>query len=95
MNEMEKNQLEEKEKEEIRRMVNEADAIYKFIQKSKLDATWMNDSERFMGFTFIHTKNLVKHSIILSKLTRWLIGLTITLVILSVVQIILIFTGCN
>ena len=66
-------------------------AIYLYIEKTGLSKEWMGDSERFMGFTFSHTKALLKHSITLTKLTRWLIFLTIALVISSAVQIILTF----
>ena len=93
MNQIEKIQLTKQEEQEIRIMINEATSIYEYIKKNNLNERWMGDSEQFMGFTFFHTKQLVKHSITLSKLTRWLIGLTIALVILSIVQIILFIIG--
>lgn len=81
--------LTKKEKKEIEEIIGEIEAIYQFIQKEGLYTEWMHDSERFIGFGFFHTKTLVKHSIVLSRLTRWLIGLTATLLILSFVQIVL------
>jgi len=90
MNVIEKRRLGEKEKEELRNMIEETTSIYEFIQNNKLFKEWMHDSERFIGFTFIHTKNLLRHSITLTRLTRWLIGLTIGLVIVSLVHIVLI-----
>ena len=89
MNNIQSHELEEKEKKEIRKMVEEATALYEFIQENGLTKRWMGDSEQFMGYTFIHTKNLVRHSITLTKLTHWLIGLTIGLAILSLVHIII------
>ena len=91
MNEMRKGELTKKEEEEIRKIINETTDIYDFIQKNNLYQQWMGDSERFMGFTFVHTKNLLKHSITLSKLTGWLMALTIALLISSIVQIFLTF----
>jgi hypothetical protein len=92
VNTVEKRKLTEKEEKEIRKIIDETTSIYDFMQKNDLYEQWMGDSERFMGFTFVHTKNLVKHSITLSKLTRWLIGLTITLVILSAIHIFLVLS---
>ncbi len=86
------NNLTEKEKEEIKNIIGEMWAIYLLIEKGGLHKPWMDDSERFIGFGFFHTKALVKHSITLSKLTRWLIGLTTALLVLSIVQITLFFT---
>ena len=75
--------LTEKEKGEIEKIIGEMWAIYLLIEKGGLHKPWMDDSERFMGFTFSHTKQLVNHSITLTNLTRWLIGLTIGLLILT------------
>jgi len=87
VNTTEKHELSNKEKGEIRKIIDETTAAYDFIEENRLYKGWMQDSERFMGFTFVHTRNLVRHSITLSKLTKGLIGLTIALVILSAVQI--------
>ncbi|MBI2859041.1 MAG: hypothetical protein HYX90_08180 [Chloroflexi bacterium] len=80
--------LTEKTKMEIEDIVGELDAVYEFIEKRGLNKRWMGDSERFMGFGFFHTKALVKHSIVLSRLTWALIGLTAALFILSFVQLV-------
>lgn len=79
--------LTEKGKKEIEAIIGEMEAIYQFIEKSGLNKSWMHDSERFMGFGFFHTKALVQHSIVLSRLTWGLIGLTAALLILSIVQL--------
>lgn len=83
MDTIEEHELEENEKKELRKMIKEAQAMYEFMREDGLTPEWMGDSERFMGFTFIHTKTLVKHSNALTKLTRWLIGLTIGLLVLT------------
>ena len=77
-----------KEKKEIEEVIGELWAIYMFIEKGGLHKPWMGDSERFMGFGFFHTKTMVKHSIVLSRLTWGLIGLTAVLLIVSIVQLI-------
>lgn len=79
--------LTEKGKKEIEDITGEMWAIYQYIEKGGLFKPWMADSERFMGFGFFHTKALVKHSIVLSRLTWGLIALTAALLILSIVQI--------
>ena len=66
-----------KEKSELENIVAEADALYDLMEQCKLGEKWKHDSERFMAFTAGHTRNLVKHSITLTKLTWLLIGLTI------------------
>ena len=83
--------LTKKEQEEVLKIVDENSAIYLLIEKGGYHKEWMHDSERFMGFTFSHTKALVKHSITLTKLTRGLIGLTVALAIIAIVQILLFF----
>jgi len=93
MNKIDKRELEEKEKEEIRKMVDETTAIYEFLDTNEVSKKWMNDSERFIGFTFVHTKYLVKHSITLTNLTRWLIGLTIGLLVLTLGNIFIILNN--
>lgn len=92
MHEREERVFTEKEKEELREAVKEAKAAYKLIQDEKLTGDWSGDSERFMALTYMHTKSLVAHSITLTKLTRGLIGLTIGLVIVSLVNIFLILS---
>ena len=84
--------LNEKEKGELREIVEEAKTVYNFIEEERLTGSWSGDSERFMALTFMHTKSLVAHSITLTKLTHWLIGLTIGLVIVSLVNIFLILS---
>lgn len=79
--------LTEKGKKEIEEIIGEMWAIYLLIEKGGLHKPWMDDSERFMGFGFFHTKTLVKHSIVLSRLTWGLIVLTAALLILSIVQL--------
>ncbi len=79
--------LTEKEKKEIEEVIGELGAIYLFIEKGGLNKPWMLDSERFMGFGFFHTKTLVTHSIVLSRLTWGLIALTAALLTLSIVQL--------
>ena len=81
----------EKEKEEIRKIVDETDVIYNFIEDNSLRRKWMGDSERFMGFSFFHTRELVKHSIALTKLTRWLEWLTFGLFLMTLIQILIHF----
>jgi len=80
--------LTEKGKKEIEEIIGEMWAIYMLIEKGGLHKPWMVDSERFMGFGFFYTKTLVKHSIVLSRLTWGLIGLTAALIILSIVQLV-------
>ena len=84
-----KRELEEKEKDELRKEVKYAQAVYDFIEKEDAMGHLRGDSERFMPMTFMQTKTLVAHSITLTKLTRWLIGLTIALTSLSITHIIL------
>jgi hypothetical protein len=60
VNNIQSHELEEKEKKEIRTMVEEATALYEFIKENGPTKNWMGDSEQFMGYTFIHIKNLVK-----------------------------------
>ncbi len=83
-------QLTQKEQEELIKEIEEAHAMYEFMEKQRLFRPWMGDSERFMGFTFLHTKALVKHSITLVNLTRWLKGLTIGLLVLTLGHIFII-----
>ncbi len=86
--------LEESEKEEIRILVRQAQAVYEFIEKvikeEGLKRDWTRDTERFMALTAGNTRNLVRHSIALTKLTCWLKWLTILLIGLSLVHIFLI-----
>jgi len=79
--------LTKKGKREIEDIVRELDAVYLFIEESGLNKRWMHDSERFMGFGFFHTKALVKHSIVLSRLTWALILVNVALLVLSIVQL--------
>lgn len=85
--------LTEKEKKEIEKIIGEISAIYLFIEKGGFFKPWMMDSERFMGFSFFHTKSLVAHSITLNRQTTWLKGLTISLLILSIVHIFIILNA--
>lgn len=75
--------LTKKAQKELKKMVNELQAIYLLTHKDKgkLYREWMHDSERFMGF-------LVSHSLTLIKLTRWLKWLTIGLIGLTIVHIV-------
>ena len=75
-----------KSKKEIEDIIGELWSIYLFIERGGLHKPWMGDSERFMGFGFFHTRALVKHSIVLSRLTWALILLTVALLVLSIVQ---------
>lgn len=81
--------LTEKGKKEIEDIIGWLWATYLLIEKGGLHKPWMDDSERFMGFGFFHTKTLAKHSIVLSRLTWGLIALTVALLILSIVQLLL------
>ena len=72
---------------EIENIVAEADALYDLMEQCKLGEKWKHDSERFMAFTAGHTRNLVKHSITLSKQTCVLIGLTVVLTVISAVNV--------
>jgi hypothetical protein len=83
------NTLSDKEKNEIEKIVDEMQAVYLYIEKNKLYKEWMHDSERFMGFTFGHTRELVRQSITLGKLTTWLVWLTAILAILTLVNILI------
>ena len=78
--------MDEKLKSEIERAVKEANEIYEYIESQHGRQDWMGDTERFIALTFLTTRDLIKHSVILSRLTKWLIGLTITLAIIAVVQ---------
>ena len=83
--------LEESEKEEIRILVRQAQAVYEFIDKvimeESLKRDWTGDTERFMALTAGNTRNLIRHSIALTKLTCWIKWLTILLAGLSLVHI--------
>jgi hypothetical protein len=81
--------MREIEKEEFRKMIKNADELYELFENERLGAEWKHDSERFMGLTFMYTTTLVKESISLSKLTKWLIGLTIALAVLTFFQIVI------
>jgi hypothetical protein len=83
------NNLSEAEQKEVKKIVDEMWAVYTLIEKTGIHKPWMDDSERFMGFNFYHSKVLVNHSKALSKLTWGLIGLTIALLVTSIVQIVL------
>lgn len=62
--------LTKKDQAEIKRIVDEMQAVFLLTkQEGELYRRWMHDSERFMGFTFSHTKALVKHSITLTRLS--------------------------
>lgn len=78
-----------KDKKEIEEIIGELWAIYLFIEKGGLHKPWMVDSERFMGFGFFHTKTLVKHSEVLSRLTWGFIGLTAVLLVVATFQLII------
>ena len=68
------NNLTTEDREEIKKIVDEMQAIHILTKEGgELYRKWMHDSERFMGFTFSHTKALVKHSI---TLTRWTYALS-------------------
>ena len=90
MSETEKRELTEAEKEEVRRMCEDMELIHQYVDDAHLLRRSKDDAERFIGLTFGHTRTLVRHSITLTKLTRWLIGLTLALVIFSGVHIFLI-----
>lgn len=79
--------ISQKQRREIKEHVNEMQSIYNFIEKTGMHKPFMDDCERFMGFTFLYSKQLVKHSIALENLTKWLIGLTICLVLLTAANI--------
>ena len=77
--------LNRRERKQIAKFVDEVTAMQLLTDKDKGDLyrKWMHDSERYMGFTFVHTKQLVKHSITLAWLTGALIFLTVTLAALA------------
>ncbi|MDD5038213.1 MAG: hypothetical protein PHN78_02735 [Dehalococcoidales bacterium] len=74
-------------KSEIDEAIAEANEIYEYIQSKHGRQEWMGDTERFMALTFLTTRDLVKESIVLSRLTRGLIGLTIALGFLTLTQV--------
>ena len=80
--------LNENEKKEINRRCLEANAIYEYIKQEKLEQAWTGDTERFMALTALFTKDLVNHSITLSRLTKWLIGLTLALLFVGIMNFI-------
>lgn len=80
--------LSEDEKKEIRRRCLEADAIYEYTEEAKLGLKWKGDTERFMAFAALFTKDLANHSITLSRLTKWLIGLTLALLFVGIMNFI-------
>ena len=81
-------ELSKKEKEEIQRMCGDANAIYMYMQQENLHQKWTMDSERFMGFTALSTRDLVKHSITLSRLTTGLMVLSLALLVLGIMNFI-------
>ena len=85
-------ELTKKQEDELKILFEEAQTVYKFIEDNKLGEDVNRDAERFMVLSYGHTKALVKHSINLTKLTHWLRGLTIGLVIVSLVNIFLILS---
>ena len=68
---------EQEKQKEIINLCEEATALYNFMETAKLGLDWKHDTERFMAFTAAHTKNLITHTITLTKLTWSLIGLTL------------------
>ncbi|HEY51026.1 MAG TPA: hypothetical protein G4O20_04390 [Dehalococcoidia bacterium] len=79
--------MDKKLKSEVDRAIPEANEIYEYIKSNYGDQPWMGDTERFMALTFLSTRDLVKHSIVLTGLTRWLRGLTIVLGVLALAQL--------
>lgn len=75
-------------KSEIDKAVTEANEIYEYIESKHGRLDWMGDTERFMALTFLTTRDLVKHSVTLSRLTKWLIVLTVSLAFLAAAQLI-------
>ena len=73
---------EQREQKKIEKLCKEAATIYEYTENFKKG--WMGDTERFMAFTAVHTKNLIKHSITLAILTCVLIGLTVANIILLI-----------
>ena len=81
--------LTEKEEKELDKIVNEMEHISKYINKKANEKDWIRsfDASLFSIFSFSHTKALVKHSMALNNLTRWLKWLTIALILLTLVDI--------
>ncbi|MFC1968320.1 hypothetical protein ACFLVX_02880 [Chloroflexota bacterium] len=79
-----------KVQEEIKEIVDEMQAIYLLTEEGELHRPWMSHAEKFMGFTFSHTKQLVNHSITLTNLTRRLKWLTVGLLVLTLGNIFII-----
>ncbi len=81
--------LTKKEKEEATKLVNKMTDTYEYIKSTQHNMTWMAPDwdPHFKGLpaglTFIHTKSLI-------NLTRWLTGLTITLIVLTIVHVVII-----
>ena len=75
-------------KHEIRERCLEANAIYDYIEQEKLVENWKHDTERFIAFSALFSRDLVEHSITLSRLTKWLIVLTIALFFLGIMNFI-------
>ena len=76
------------EKKETLKMVNKMTATVKYIRENTRNPQWMHKSTGEYeglagGLTFIHTLSLI-------NLTRWLKGLTIVLIVLTIVHIVLI-----
>jgi hypothetical protein len=81
--------LSKAEKEELEEMVNKMAAVYLYSEQIKGSSEWKHDSERFLGFTFSHTRDLVRHSIALNKLTARLVWLTRVLAVLTLVNVVI------
>jgi len=84
------NNLTTEDREEIKKIVDEMQAIHILTKEGgELYRKWMHDSERFMGFTFSHTKALVTHSKTLNFWTKVLVGTASCMILLAIAQIII------
>ena len=79
----------DKEKKELVQIVNKMTTLYDYIQSNMHNTQWMDTDHAPLykglpaGLSFIHTRSL-------ASLTNWLRWLTITLVVLTIAQILVV-----
>ena len=75
------------EKKEMEEMVWKALSIHKYLTEKFLNVSTDFNTDVFFAVIASSTRDLVRHSVILAKLTRWLKWLTVSLFITAVISI--------